>query len=234
MLRGINRKDLFVEDEDKAYFLAILADKKECGEYLLPAYCLMDNHVHLLLQEQDSEISTIMKRINITYASYFNRKYERIGPLFQDRYRSEKIETEPYLLAVTRYIHRNPVKAGIVRGLAGYKWSSYGEYMGALKGKTLADTAFLLSIFGSGEKEARERFKEFMNEEEDGNFLEVEGGHGDGLKAGREIWQHLMLMEPDLAEDIKILKEQTNLSSRKLAEITELSKTKILNVLRER
>ena len=234
MLRGINRNDLFVENEDKAYFLGILADKKENGEYLLPAYCLMDNHVHLLLQEQDSDISTIMKRINITYASYFNRKYERIGPLFQDRYRSEKIETEPYLLAAARYIHRNPVKAGIVRGLAGYKWSSYREYMCVLDGENLADTAFLLNIFGGGEKEARERFKKFMNEEESGNFLDVEGGNGDGLKAGREIWQHLMLTEPDLEEDIKILKEKTNLSSRKLAEITELSKTKILNVLRDR
>ena len=82
MLRGINRGDIFLEDDDKAVFLNILLQKKSKGEYALHAYCLMDNHLHLLIEEKEDDIARIMKRIGITYVSYFNKKYQRIGPLF--------------------------------------------------------------------------------------------------------------------------------------------------------
>ena len=115
MLRGINRGDIFLEDDDKDVFLNILLQKKSKGEYTLHAYCLMDNHLHLLIQEKKDDIARIMKRIGITYVSYFNKKYQRIGPLFQDRYKSEKVENDGYLLTAMRYIHNNPVAAGLVK-----------------------------------------------------------------------------------------------------------------------
>lgn len=89
----------------------------------------MDNHVHLLMSEGTEEISKIMKRINVSYAYYFNQKYGRIGHLFQDRFKSEGIEDDTYLLAATRYIHNNPVRANIVKHAGEYKWSSYGIYI---------------------------------------------------------------------------------------------------------
>jgi putative transposase len=85
----------------------------------------MDNHVHLLTNQGEDSISRIMKRIGTSYAHYFNKKYNRIGHLFQDRFKSETVENDSYLLAVTRYIHNNPVKVGIVDCAFQFQWSSY-------------------------------------------------------------------------------------------------------------
>ena len=101
----------------------------------------MDNHIHLLLKESSEGLATMMKRINVSFAYYFNQKHQRIGHLFQDRFKSEPIENERYLLAVIRYIHNNPVKAGIVKKPEQYKWSSYNSYLSLQEpGTKLVDT----------------------------------------------------------------------------------------------
>ena len=137
MLRGINRQDIFEDDEDYRQMTAILrglTDRyDDQGLHLLPlctfyAYCLMSNHVHLLIQEREERISEIVKRIGVTYAHYFNKKYERNGHLFQDRFRSEPVDNIEYFVILLRYIHQNPLKAGIVANVADYRWSSWGEY----------------------------------------------------------------------------------------------------------
>lgn len=89
----------------------------------------MDNHAHLLVNEGEDEISRIIKRIGTSYVYYFNKKYGRVGHLFQDRFKSEAIEDDSYLLAVVRYIHNNPVKAGIVKNASSYRWSSFNAYI---------------------------------------------------------------------------------------------------------
>ncbi|WP_198543854.1 transposase [Petroclostridium xylanilyticum] len=89
----------------------------------------MNNHIHLLLKEGKEAISQAMKRIGASYVYWYNMKYERYGHLFQDRYKSEKVEDDKYLLTVLRYIHQNPIKAGIVEEAIKYKWSSYIEYI---------------------------------------------------------------------------------------------------------
>lgn len=138
MLRGINRQDIFEDDEDYCQMLSILKgltdryDKQ--GLRLLPfcsfyAYCLMSNHVHLLLQEREEHISEVVKRIGVTYAHYFNKKYERNGHLFQDRFRSEPVDSIEYFVVLLRYIHQNPLKAGIVEDIINYPWSSWKEYV---------------------------------------------------------------------------------------------------------
>lgn len=88
----------------------------------------MDNHVHLIVKGEISNLSRAIKRLNISYAMKFNKKADRVGHVFQDRYRSEVIVDEPYLLHVTRYVHNNPIKAGIASHPWGYRWSSYQEY----------------------------------------------------------------------------------------------------------
>lgn len=137
MLRGINRQDIFEEDDDylqMTYILRGMTERfDEHGIKLPPfctfyAYCLMSNHVHLLLQEREEEISNIVKRVGVTYAHYFNKKYDRSGHLFQDRFRSEPVDSIVYFVTLLRYIHQNPVKAGIVEHVVDYRWSSWSEY----------------------------------------------------------------------------------------------------------
>ena len=92
--RGNERRNIFLDDEDKKRFMDILCEKKRDKEYVLYAFCLMDNHVHLIIREGTDTISRIMKRINTGYAYYFNKKYKRVGHVFQDRFKSEAIESE--------------------------------------------------------------------------------------------------------------------------------------------
>ena len=114
VLRGIGKQILFEEDEDYRRFLHTLERYLRDEKADIYAYCLMENHVHLLLHA-DSGLDRLMKRIGTSYAYYFNEKYSRSGHLFQDRFSSEPVEDEAYLLAVVRYIHNNPQKAGICR-----------------------------------------------------------------------------------------------------------------------
>ena len=128
VVRGTGKQIIFEDDEDNERFLSTLQRyRRELG-YQLVAYCLMENHAHLLICDPEKRLPLIMKKVEVSYASYFNRKYERTGHLFQDRYRSEAIETDAYLLCVIRYIHNNPQKAGIARA-AEYRWSSYNAYL---------------------------------------------------------------------------------------------------------
>ena len=127
ILRGIGKQVLFEDREDRLYFLSRLQHYcVETGVSVL-AYCLMENHVHLLVCDKKQQTPLLMKKLGVSYSGYFNRKYERSGHLFQDRYRSEAIEDERGLLTVFRYILNNPQKAGLGKASA-YEWSSYGEY----------------------------------------------------------------------------------------------------------
>ena len=111
MIRGNNRNAIFLDDEDKLKFIEILSQKKQDNAFFLYAFCLMDNHVHLMMQEGTGDIANVMKRINISYVYYFNQKYKKAGHLFQDRFKSEGIEDDKYVLSLIRYIHQNPLKA---------------------------------------------------------------------------------------------------------------------------
>ncbi|MBP2629755.1 MAG: transposase [Firmicutes bacterium] len=229
MIKGNDKKDIFIDDQDKMYFIEILKTKKENNRYDLIAFCIMDNHAHLLLQEREEDIANIMKRINISYVFYFNKKYKKTGHLFQDRYRSEKIEDDSYLLMATRYIHKNPVKAGIVKKAEKYKWSSYKGYIeeDTVLAKAI-DKELVLGIFSEDKKEAREEFIKFTNMKEEDKFIEIDE------KANRmeesqaiKLWNELAKNEESLEEKLKKFKEKTNLPLRKLAEITGFNKDKI-------
>ena len=138
MLRGINRQDIFEDEEDYLQMTSILrglTDRYDDKGLRLPplcifyAYCLMSNHIHLLIQEREEHISEVVKRIGVTYAHYFNKKYERNGHLFQDRFRSEPVDSIEYFVILLRYIHQNPLKARIVEEIDDYPWSSWKEYV---------------------------------------------------------------------------------------------------------
>lgn len=113
IVRGINRENLFYDREDYNRFISTLKRLKDENELQIAAYCLMSNHVHILMCTGNETYSKIMKKLLIRYAMYYNLKYDRVGHVFQDRYRSEPVEDERHLLVVAGYIYRNPQKAGI-------------------------------------------------------------------------------------------------------------------------
>lgn len=144
MARGASRQLIFEDDTDRQAFLSLLSTGcRESGIGLL-AYVLMDNHVHLLVEGSLENLSVCMKKVTGTYASQFNRRHARCGHLFQDRYRSEPIDDEGYLLATVRYIHRNPEAAGLAK-MEEWRWSSYREYVDHA---SLIDPTLVLDILG--------------------------------------------------------------------------------------
>lgn len=144
--RGVNRRVLFEDENDRLRYLDYLVDSLgEHGGRLL-AWCLMTNHVHLLVSIEFGHLPDFMRRLNHGYARYFNSKYDRVGHLFQGRFWSEAVETEEYLLTVTRYVHQNPVKA-LMTSDCNYRWSSYGQYAGNREFE-ICDTSTVMGAFG--------------------------------------------------------------------------------------
>ena len=164
IVRGINRQNIFQDEEDECEYLNRLTQyKKECGIELY-AYCLMSNHVHLLLKERDTVIGELMKKLGVSYSYRFNRKYDRSGHLFQDRYKSETVDDDSYFLTVLRYIHRNPQKAGLLPFIR----TSYFDYA---EQKGITDTAFPISLFSS-----RGELLEYLNVDDSKKCMELEEG----------------------------------------------------------
>lgn len=165
ILRGINKQTIFYDDEDKEVFLNRIKLVKEKHDYDIYAFCFMSNHLHLLIKEKEVTIGEIMRKILSSYVYWYNSKYERIGCLFQDRYKSETIDDDSYLLCAVRYIHQNPVNAQIINDIEDYKWSSYSAYLN--EQDNLIEKNFILSMFQNNEQ-----FKDFMKIPEEKMFLE--------------------------------------------------------------
>lgn len=132
IFRGNDKQDIFFDEQDYNKFIKEIKRTKETYKYKLYAYCLMANHIHLIIYDQENQFSKAMQSLAIAYSSYFSQKYDKVGHLFQNRFLSKNIETGEYLLNVCRYIHQNPVKAGI-SDMKDYVWSSYQEYIGKEK-----------------------------------------------------------------------------------------------------
>ncbi len=158
MLRGINHQIIFEDDEDYQKYLETLKTYQEKSGYIIYAYCLMSNHIHLLVKEETEDLGIAFRRIGASYVYWYNWKYGRRGHLFQDRYKSELVENDSYFLTAIRYIHQNPLKANIVNDIADYRWGSYGEYIGE---PGICDTDFALNMFSTDRVKAINLFEEF-------------------------------------------------------------------------
>lgn len=164
IIRGNQRQDIFLDETDRGQYLERLHRyRNKCG-FILYAYVLMSNHVHLLIETPNDPISRIMQMINFTYTQYFNRKYGKVGHLFQGRYKSYLCDKDSYLLSLVRYIHNNPVRAGLVKDAGAYEWSSHGDYLQRTKG--IVDTHKALRLFSERPDIARQKYVEFMTEGE--------------------------------------------------------------------
>jgi REP element-mobilizing transposase RayT len=160
MFRGVNRCQLFEEAEDYDRLLVTFDKAKTELGFEVYAYALMTNHVHLLFKEMSpGDIITAMRKTLAPYAFWFNRKYERSGALITNRYKSECVTDDAYLLAVVRYIHNNPIKAGLASSLDSYRWSSYRDYLAGRS--SFVDIDFTLAMFAADRVEAIRRFEQF-------------------------------------------------------------------------
>lgn len=173
VMRGINKQRIFEDDEDNQKYLDTIKKCKETSGYEVYAYCLMSNHIHLLMKEGKEDLGVAFGRIGASYVYWYNWKYSRRGHLFQDRYKSEAVETDRYFLVAMRYIHQNPLKAGIVKEIHDYPWSSYGEYT---KRADLCDTRQALNMFSKNAKEALLLWEKFNRENSEDNCLEYDDG----------------------------------------------------------
>jgi REP element-mobilizing transposase RayT len=174
--RGNEQKNIFLKDEDRIRFLDIIDRMKKKYNFILEAYCLMDNHVHLLVNDNGNDISKIIKSINISYAYYFNHTYQRVGHLFQDRFKSEGVDNDKYLLALSAYIHNNPVIAKIVRLPEEYRWSSFNSYLGRDEIREgMVNAERVLGILSTSRKKAvDEYYKYVLNYETKEDIMDVD------------------------------------------------------------
>ncbi len=226
ILRGINRQILFEDNEDKDKFIYTLKKYKEACEYEVYAYCIMDNHIHILIREGKEPLSRSMKRIGVSYVYWYNQKYERSGHLFQDRYKSETVEDDKYLLAVLRYIHQNPLKAGMIDNIDKYKWSSHLEYINKAD---ISDTNLILEIFADERKLAIQRYKEYMRLIGREECLEIKELKKLNDKEGLEIIKRHLSIK--CVEELKKLdKSERDDSLRKLKSIDGLSIRQIARI----
>lgn len=235
MLKGIDSRNIFMDEEDLQFFMEKLIRARELGEFKLYAYCLMDNHVHLLLKEGE-EIGVSIKRITVGYVRYHNQKYGRTGHLFNNRYKSEPVEDQQYLLAVMRYIHNNPVKANMVATQAEYKWSSYQKYLDAYKNiYSWTDTGLIQSYFKNVVD-----FEKFSCEENQDDFLDTrtfvkctDADIKDLIKANPHYSRIMDLTKTERDECIQLICKETGGSIRQLSRVLGIGKRIIENAVKQ-
>lgn len=168
VIRGADRQQIFEEAYDHKKYLDILKFYKEECNFEIFAYCLMSNHIHLLIHTPNTPIDTVFRRINTRYAVWFNMKYNRTGFLQQGRYYSEPVEDYKYLMNVVRYIHQNPYNAGLEQCPgAAYPWSSIYSYL--TNDSSLVDIDFISKLFNS-----RENFIDFHNKTSETKCLDID------------------------------------------------------------
>lgn len=175
--RGNNGEAIFAEDTDRYRYLAMLAEAKSSYRCLLFAYTLMTNHLHLVVQTTKPNISEFVWSVHGRYATEYNRKYGRLGHLFDGRYRSRVIDANEDLLQVTCYVHLNPVRAGLVRRPEDYPWGSFRLYANAGRGESLVDVAPVLGLLARDPVRAALAYVDFVH---------LAQGRGDELVGSRD------------------------------------------------
>lgn len=235
ILRGINRQTIFIDDEDRRYFLSILAHFIKVSGCELYAYCLMSNHIHLQIQEGLEPLGTTVKRITSKYVLWYNRKHERCGHLFQERFKSEPIETFEYFITVVRYIHQNPQKAYLQDKLDHPLWTSYWEFV---RTPRLVNVDFVLSLISDHRSEAVERFINYINHPCQESCMEYEERTSLSDKEVQEFVEKLGVKLGDIKYLDKIVRDEIivkikmldGVTIRQVAKLTGLSKSLISRI----
>lgn len=160
MCKSISEVNLFRDDEDKKKYLLLVQKYKDLYNFKIYGYCLMDNHSHLMVDANGSDISKVMHGINFSYAMYFNKKYKREGHLFKDRFKSKIVNNERYLKVLSLYVHNNPTDLGEYKNCPEkYAFSSLAIFLGKRRDPfKLVNYGFVMSLFGNSLKSARKNY----------------------------------------------------------------------------
>ncbi len=245
--RGNEKKPIFLDNEDHERFLDLLRKKQKEKLFTLYAYCLMKSHYHAVLNEKDAGISSIMSSLNTAYAMYFNKKYDRVGHLFQGRFRSEAIEDEAYFLTAVKYVHNNPVAAKLVNEASQYPWSSYGSYLRFDGKDDLVECRFLLNMFSPDLEKSIPELMKFTNRIDDEIFNDHLKGEEEDMFAKERnarafIDKYLRERNMNIEklkirsnvnirnELIGVLIEKSGLPLRRIGKLLELSKSTISRI----
>jgi REP element-mobilizing transposase RayT len=160
--RGNERKDIFWDERDKERFLAYLETAVVRYKAVIHVYCLMNNHYHLLMSTPAGNLSQIIRHINGAYTIFFNKRHHRFGHLFQGRYKAILVDADVYAAELSRYIHLNPVRAGLVKLPGEYPWTNYLCYIGEKKAPKWQTMDWLLGYFGRAREEAKREYRAFV------------------------------------------------------------------------
>ncbi len=230
MLRGNNRENIFSKDEQKRLFLDCLKKQEEEQLIKVAAYCLMYNHVHIVVTAELNNLVKAIKGINIKYAMSFNLQQNRIGHVFQNRYRSDIIADDKYLLQVIIiYVHNNPVKAKMVKSPENYIWSSYTEYIKENIIIRYQQKRFILGYFSDNQ----DQLAEFHRQKDDNEYMDMkEDIEKYRLDRGQEIIE-TYFREKGLRERQQIIKNQVYLDEliQNLIKDSRLTHRQIANLL---
>ncbi len=189
--RGNAREDIYTDNDDRMTFLQLLHKACERHDWRCHAYCLMNNHYHLLIETGVPSLSKGMKYINGAYTQGYNRRHKRVGHVFQGRYKAILVEKDSYLLELSRYIVLNPVRAGMAASAKDWKWSSYRATAGFKDNEPVVVTDWLLSCFAKNKSTAQKKYREF-----------VQGGGGNS-SPWKSLKNQIYLGTDDFVEDLQ-------------------------------
>ncbi len=209
--RGDRRDDIYDNDEDRESWLDVFGNTCKRFNWRCHAYCLMDNHYHIVLETAEANLSKGMRQLNGVYTQYYNRKYGRAGHVFQGRYKGILVEREEYLLELARYVVLNPIRAQMIKSIETWNWSSYQAMIGEQPVYPWLETDWILGQFSNQRQRAIARYIDFVRE-------------GIGLPS---IWNYLQ-NQIFLGSEQFINKKQKLISEKDtLGEVPRLQKRKL-------
>jgi len=213
--RGDRREDIYVDDEDREQWLTLLGRVCYRFNWRCHAYCLMDNHYHIVIETAEANLSKGMRQLNGVYTQYYNRRHNRVGHVFQGRFKGIVVEQDAYLLELARYVVLNPLRARMVKNIQAWKWSSYHAMIGKAPVPPWLETNWILGQFSKQRKRAIAHYVNFVRE-------------GVGLPT---IWNDLK-NQVFLASDGYINKKQKMINKKEsLNDVPKLQRRKIAKPL---
>jgi len=254
IVRGNNRAYIFKSGENKEEYKKIVSKYKKRYRFKLYAYCIMDNHAHLLIEVGDIPLSKIMQGIQQVFTQHYNRKNRTTGHVFEQRYKSYLCDRDAYLLSLIRYIHQNPVRSKLTDGI-NYQWSSHQEY---IENPVLVDVDFPLTLFSGKKNKAIKRYLSFFGELESKDIQSmikeeettevvknIEERHKIAKDALIKIIEEVTEIKMDKIKGntkskrisdirklyIKFLKKYTDTPSKEIANFLEIGSSTVTNVL---
>lgn len=247
LIQGYNKTAIFKNESDKEFFINILSNNVLQNNFKIFAYCIMDNHAHLVIWDFKNILSVLMKEITKKYAYYLNKKYERTGKVFHDRFKSELLEDTESLISIVGFIHNDPLKANIVNQPEQYQWSSYNSYLcndytekcfvatnEMLNKLSLINDVSIKLLLQSTNNTSNYKFKDcnnninthktILNEKEAKIFIE------DYLESRNETFESIKTNWQLRYGLVRELKEKSNLSIRKIAYLLSLTRGIVQNI----